>query len=850
MLRVLPFLLVSSLTWAASTPDPPHAVAVRTSTAPVIDGKLDDPVWQNAPLHAGFRQEYPKDGADPTEPTDVRILYDDKNLYFAVRNHDSDPKGIVTRLTRRDRDIEADWLCIYVDSRNDKNTAWFFQLSPAGVKVDGQTFNDNQHSLDWDGVWDGAVSTDAGGWNAEFAIPLTLLRFTAADANQFGFQVLRHVSRKRENTEWAYAPRTVQGYVSTFGKIDGITGIKPRRAFELRPYVLARASASTPEGGGFFGLTGEDVDADLDADLELGLDLKLGLTSELALDATLNPDFGQVEADQVVLNLTRFETFFPEKRPFFLEGRELFETPLQLVYPRRIGRPPTGFGPGDSLRGEEVVASSGSLRIWGASKVTGTIAPKVNFAALAAVTAAEEVTVIDSAGARRDVDASPERLYAALRARWAPSAGSFIGMTATAVTRLGGEIASARLNHDAYTQSIDGWWQPTGRLLLTAQAALSERVGGTALAGPDGLSCEEGPDCRPVVRADGREIGPGDVGFGAQTGFEYSSKHIFSRGSLRTLSPTFDVNDIGFIPQWGRHDVSAVLGYRENDATGIFHNYAIIPFAEAHATWEGKPSWAFAGLDFEAELKGFIFTSPQLGFALPGTYDPLETFDGAYFENKPLFDTNWIVRSNPSARLSGFIRPNYRHDLGGRGWRLGADAGLTLQAASNVELSLEPSVGVENNQLRFFDCQTASGEACVHDDGMRDYTFAELDSRFLSLVFRGTYTLTTTFSVQAYAQLFLADGSFDRFRSTTTMGDRPTIDREDLSLTGEMTDAGDFETAALNLNLVARWEPLRGSTFFFVYTRAQESPFSTLSRLGRGTTVDVLLLKFVYFFGV
>jgi Domain of unknown function (DUF5916)/Carbohydrate family 9 binding domain-like len=850
MRRCLALLLaLFPLVASADKPPPARVVAVRIDRPPAIDGKLDDEAWTKAPVATGFRQEAPSDGAKVTEETEFWITYDDKNLYVAVRNHDSNPAGIISRLTRRDRDIQADWTCLFIDSRDDRNTAWFFQLSPAGVKVDGQQWNDTNTSYDWDGVWDGEVSTDAGGWNAEFAIPFTALRFEEKDVNRFGFQVIRNVSRKRETSKWAYAPRNSQGFVSLFGYIDGITKVKPRRVFELRPYLLARAGVSTPEGGGFFGQTGEDVDADLDADVEVGLDLKLGLTSELTLDATINPDFGQVEADQVVLNLTRFETFFPEKRPFFLEGRELYETPLQLVYPRRIGRPATGLARGSRFGDETVVDAEGALRIWGATKVTGTIVPKVNLAVLAAVTGAEQVALVDDDGMRRETELAPERLYAAFRTRYAPAEGAFIGATATAVTRLGGTIQNARADHDAYTQAVDGWLQGSGRWRLTGQIALSERVGGAEGQAPGGLPCEmTDPACRPIVRADGTQLSPGDVGWGSKVFFEYSVPKLFTRLDLRALSPTFDVNDIGFLPQWGRHDLIAVVGFREPHGSGIFHNWAVIPYFDGTLDYEGKPSAGFVGVDMEAELKGFVFTSPDIGIFLPGTYDPLETFDGAYFENKPNVTSSWHTNTNQAAMVSGFVNLFYKHDLGGRGWRFAAETGVSLQAASNLELAIEPSFGIESNQKRFFGCAAMSGEPCVFDEGERRYTFADLDSRFFSATFRGTYTLTTNFSIQGYAQLFLADGEFDRFGTVDTTGRRPTIEREDLvPAPGEQTDDGNFESASLNVNLVARWEPLRGSTLFFVYTRSQESPFSRLGQLGRGPTVDVVLLKFVYF---
>src|SRR5262249_20156341 len=272
-------------------------------------------------------------------------------------------------------------------------------------------------SYEWDGVWEGASAIGAQGWSAEFRIPLTQLRFSDEEEQTWGIQVHRGVSRKRERSMWVFIPDNSNSWVSRAGHITGIRGLKPSRTVELRPYLVGRARGRTEDGLAFLGATS---DGRQKVDFDLGGDLKLGLTSRLVLDATVNPDFGQVEADQVVLNLSRYETFFPEKRPFFLEGRDVFESPFNMFYPRRIGRPLGGLAIGDTYYGEggprQVVDLPRPPRIYGAAKVTGSVSDNLSVAALGAVTGPESVTL---GGMSEDnVHVGSSRGYGVVRARY------------------------------------------------------------------------------------------------------------------------------------------------------------------------------------------------------------------------------------------------------------------------------------------------------------------------------------------------------------------------------------------------------------------------------------------------
>jgi hypothetical protein len=836
--------------------------AIRTPRAPWCEGRLDDAVWQAAPSDDRFTQIQPAQGKAPSEHTSFKVMYDDTYLYVAVRCDDTEPENIVTRLTRRDRDIEADWVSVSIDSRNDHASASLFQLSAAGVQVDGQYFNDADFSTDWDAVWNGAVSRDATGWSAEFAIPLTVLRFSSDDVQSWGVQIHRNLSRKREQMMWSYRQGGRAFGVSRFGYITGLQGLHQKRTFELRPYVLGRFDSHIDEGRGFLGAGGG---ADNDATIEAGIDAKIGLTSRLTLDLTVNPDFGQVEADQVVLNLSRFETFFPEKRPFFLEGRDLFETPIQLFYPRRIGRPTLGLGRGDAfypgriddgMYVPEIVRPDTSLRLWTATKVTGDASNHVSVAALGAITGSESVSVRNEDGTVESYDVAGERSYGVLRGRYALGEGDFLGVTGTAVNRLAGDTYRASADHDAYAQAVDFAWQEAN-WRTTGQFAVSEWAGGPKYRNRDsGGHCTEdeylmNTRCVPIARANGSIMGPGTVGYGAQLHTAYQTTNNILRLDYTGHSPTFDVNDAGFSQTFDRHELKAVGGFADKEAGDYFLYQGVYPFALSAVGFDGSPQYSLIGVDLEAQFTNFVFTSPEQWILLPKHYDSFETFDGAHFEQPAAWEGHWEASTNPGKMFSVYGRYNWFLGFDGKTRSTSLFTQLNLQATSNVEISLEPEVGIDRS-VRFYQCTVdgdTTGKSCLVDDARHEYIFGDLKSRFLSGTLRATMTILPELSIQGYAQWFMADGKWSNFKETHTTGDRPDIERNELSSATdfEYTGDDDFEQSSLNVNLVMRWEVRPGSTLFAVYTRNQGADYFSPKRLTEGPTEDLVLVKFQYF---
>ncbi|MDQ8155193.1 MAG: DUF5916 domain-containing protein, partial [Gemmatimonadota bacterium] len=391
-----PLLIAAQIALAANTtavaprdvaPPPGRASATvaqasRAARGIVIDGRDDDDAWRGAQIIDAFRQFDPVENGDPRGfRTEARVTYDDRNLYVFVRAFDPRPDSLRALLARRDVKTQSDWLHLMIDSYHDRRTGYRFTVNPVGVQRDVYMSNDGDEDLSWDAVWGVATRVEQDAWTAEYRIPFSQLRFARADTHTFGLAIWRDVGRTNERLSWPLYHRNKPGMVSQFGELRGIDRIATPRRLEATPYTVAK-DLSHPEADGRFGRQQA---------ASLGADLKYGLTSNLTLDATINPDFGQVEADPSVLNLTAFEQFYEERRPFFLEGQGIFRYDLNcndgacsgLFYSRRIGRSP-------QLGGQYYDASNPlNTTILGAAKVTGRLANGLSIGAMDAVTQRE-----------------------------------------------------------------------------------------------------------------------------------------------------------------------------------------------------------------------------------------------------------------------------------------------------------------------------------------------------------------------------------------------------------------------------------------------------------------------------
>jgi hypothetical protein len=820
----------------------PRIRAVRTPQPPVIDGKLDDAAWARAVPSDTFTQHFPDEGAPPSERTSVRILYDDDAIYVGV-DCPQVHSPVVKRLMRRDSQLPSDGVWLDIDSRRDGVSAFHFSINAAGVLGDAIHFNDLDYSAAWDAVWEGRAADTPKGYSVEFRIPLYVLRFEALPIQDWGFQLRRFVEARQETMDWAFFPRSAGSYIPLFGRVDDLSELRPTRSLQLRPFVLGRLRHRASDVAAGAGTLAHGWDAAVSA----GLDAKVSVTNELALDLTLNPDFGQVEADTVVLNLSTFETFFPEKRPFFLEGIDAFATPRSIVYTRRIGSQPAT--PTLAPTGETLIDAPEPSPIYGAAKLVGTIGGRTTVGVLSAVTGGNDVGVRTADG---DVlrNAAPPAAYNALRWKRLVGAHTMIGALATATNRFeplyapdqrcGASrvlpAADGRCTNDAYVLSVDGRWRSqNGNYAVGAQALTTALVHGLARKQSDGI------DIRPGAFSPGGSLSVDKVG---GTRWLWS---LYQQVSGRQL----ELNDLGYLDRKNDFQGAASLTYR-----------TIEPWwktVETRTTWRADLRRTLDGLDLVRstsltswwQLSGFWAVSVSL-IGRAAVFDDREMGDGTALQRAGRWGGTLAFSGDPRRRVLWSLSGQALKIANGQHFE--ASGTLTLRALPQLELDLIPTATYDEGEPRYLATTLTS------PSGPRDYLLGAQQARSVGATLRAAYTFTPELSLQVYGQAFLARVHYTRFFTAGTDGPREQVGLSSLvPTTVAMPENYDKLTSTLNLNVVLRWEYLLGSTAFLVYTRAQTPsltpglPGATSLDLrpiyqGRAAS-DVIMLKIAYWWG-
>ena len=803
---------------AAGGPVPPKVSPTRTSVPIAIDGRLDEAAWGSAPVDDAFVQQYPIEGAAPTERTELRVLYDDRALYVGIICFERS-RPVVARLTRRDRVVASDRVTVDISSRADRLTAFHFGVNAAGVLDDGIYFDDASYSGDWDENWEAATSIGPAGWSAEIRIPFRILRFQAADVQRWGFEVERYSESRHEWDQWSFRPRAAAGFVSTFGTLEGLEGLQPTRPFELRLVGLMRLRHRDAEV--LAGMPGPA--SDWHGDVEL--DGKGHPTQGTTLDLTVNPDFGQVDADQVILNLTTTELVYPEKRPFFLEGIDTFTTPRAILYTRRIGAQPSA----PTLNSGEVLADSvNPSRIWGAAKLVGAAGRRTNVGLLTALTGENTVDVQGADLSRGSRVVDPMSLFNALRVRRLWGQGGDVGLLATAVNRF--QAGPERLKNDAYVAAADGHWHsPSANYLLAGQvvAALLER--GPPKAQPDGIASV-----------------PGTLALGATlTAAKQGGEHWLASTSQAISGRQLDYNDFGYLDRKNDYNAYADLTYRTLtprwNTTDTYLNLAL----SHRQTLDGIPLGDNVRLQGGATFQNFWVTSAAVYFN-SRFFDDRETGDGLALERASLWGAEWYLATDTRRLVSGALWLQARDIADGA--QYAGSASVFVRPLSRLELEIDPTALFTSGEPRFMQLDAGT------------YRFGRLTATDVGVTVRSTVGLLPTLTFQLYGQLFLATKHFSDTSSYVPAGEGPL--RAELHL-GQLTpDAAapsDTQQAVLNVNAVLRWEYRLGSVIFLVYTRAQSPTVPATSpgfpRLdlaplnGNHGSTDILLLKASYWWG-
>lgn len=815
---------------------PPQITSTYVRQAPDLDGRLDDAAWRGAMIVSDFTQVEPEDGTAPSERTEVRLVYDGSALYIGARLYDSEPEAVVGRLGRRDTPTASDQFWVIIDSYHDHRTAYRFSVNPAGVRTDEVATNDDMDGDDsWEPVWAVATRVDSLGWVVEMEIPFSQLRFPGGEEQVWGINFARRIFRKNERVRWSWVPNTEQGYASNFGHLLGLQDIPAPRRLELLPYTVGKADykgAIDPDNpfthGGVY-------------DLSAGFDLKYGVTSGLTLDATVNPDFGQVEADPAVVNLSAFETYFEERRPFFVEGADLFQFGAgsggfvfgapQLFYSRRVGRSPSRpvFEPGG------YVDYPNATKILGAAKLSGKTG-RWSIGVMNALTSREYARVISDGGGESTTQVEPLANYAVLSLRRDFRDGaSGIGLLGTSTLRDLNDPAFHYLRSSAFSGGVDFFHRFDNDQFVVNGSFAASHVRGDELAitGTQRSSARyyQRPD-QDYVSVDTTATSLSGYAASIQAG-KVSGNWTYATDFF-AYSPGFEINDAGFESVVDRIFWGIRLQRRWLDPGKVFRNFRI------NATF--AQSWNFGGTA--------LGRSPYLGiggqflnywnFNLGFSYSfraqsDKATRGGPLRESPQTWNAESFVSTDSRKPVAaGFFAGYAGNEYGGWGIYSGLD--IAVRPTGSLSFTLTPSFE-RTHSMGFYVTQRQDSLAVATFGGR--YVFSELKQTILDLTLRLDMAVTPNLSLQLWAQPYVSSGdyfgfkelaepgTFNHLRYGVDGGSTISYDENSNFYTVDPDGDGpaepfdflnpDFSTRSLRTNLVLRWEYMPGSTLYLVW---------------------------------
>ena len=844
---------------SAAKPRVLHATALGANQ-PLIDGTLDDPAWCEAPAGSDFVQTSPNPGALATLPAVVRVMYDDAAVYVAVRLFDPSPDSVLAPYPRRDDENTSDWVFVEVDTRFDRRSGYSFGLNPRGVQVDGTWSNDIDFDTAWNGVWSGAARIDSAGWAAEYRIPwsqVALGRSTVGAPLTWGINVYRYTPHRGESDNWSPRLPTVVGIVSHFNQLQGLTVPRHSGSLELVPY--AAASGTRSPTGSSQNATG-------------GGDLRFRPTPSTFVGISVHPDFGQVEADPSQVNLTTFETFFPEQRPLFLEGADVFQFNSQLgftsrgtsfdqespFYSRRIGRPPHGSIPDAALSAEVPQATT----LLGAGRFSGRIG-EWSGGIFSAVTDEEDARYVDPTGVDRRLTVEPLTSFTVARTtREFRGGASAVGVMGTLVNRA--DMTSSLdslLPSSAIVLGTDFRHRFAGDRYELSGFALGSRVEGSAEA----IEAIRLDPRHGYGRADLPNPDDSTTSHTSLTGGSAQARIARVDGSLlwdiagRVVTPGFEINDQGFQRNANWLLLAGTWRYRVYRPGHTIRRWSVGSNQLGIGwTFDGEQRATIANLSGSLDLRSYWGGSLSLDHEFPVT-DP-EVLRGGPALPIP-------ARNRITANAYTDSRKRWQITVTGSGERESKSESLVGSLSvdfggfvtDRLQLGISPYVASATEGWQYVDQP-------VDASGTRRYFLGRLEQTTTSLTARMTYAFSPKLTLQLYTQAFLSGGSYDRFKEVVAKQVReiaPARITHDVQAGQYIIDPGTATTATfsepafserdLNLNFVLRWEFLPGSTLYWVWTRRGSDPTTQpfdlhqdLDRLWSAPASDALLVKISY----
>lgn len=866
-------LILSSLT-SFSQDEKVYATKLVRSNSIVIDGKTDEPVWDKVEWSYGFIQHSPDNGNKPSQITGFKTVYDQKNIYVAIKAFDTFPDSISKRMARRD-DMDGDFISVQFDSYNDDRTAFGFIVSVAGVRSDFIiSENGDNMDFDWNPIWETKTNIESDGWVAEIRIPLSQLRFSNNSEQGWGLQIGRYIFRKEEISTWNFAAQDAHGWVSEFGQLQGIDYIKSEKETSITPYFVGKLETDQKKEENSFSFNKK-------YSMNGGLDGKFGITNNLILDFTINPDFGQVEADPSEVNLTAYETFFSEKRPFFIEGRNIMTMQMmpggggmgaeQIFYSRRIGRRPHYY---PDLNDNEYISFPDNTDIIGAFKITGKTKNGWSVGILESVTSKEEALIYNSASEKyHSMQVEPLTNYFLTRLQKDNNSGNTImGGMITATNRNINQAHLEYIHKSAYTGAVDfAQYFKDKKYKIEFKGFFSHVTGSEEAI----LNTQES-SARYFQRPDADHLEIDSnltslTGTGGTLGLYKISDGHFNYGMiLNWRSPGLELNDMGYLREADQISDIIWADYKYWEPIGIFRNI-FVNFA----------AWSFWNFNFENLTTGFnIHTNLQ--FKNYWNFNAMIDYNGSTLSSSLLRGgPSFIIPSklNMMLNIGTDSKKMVQFELGTFIQEGKYDfinmynyfAEINFKPFNSITISLEPSLNFRKDELQYVDSYAYNNQT--------SYLLAEIDQTTLALSLRINVSLSPNLSIQYYGHPFISSGNYSSFKLVNDERNdlykyRTTVlqpnqisyeEQQELYLIDQNIDGSTdyvFENPNFNFlefksNLVARWEFSPGSVIYLVWTQNRNDSYSSgkfdfrndVDNLFSDYPYNVFLVKLSYRFG-
>jgi hypothetical protein len=802
------FLFSAAVLIAASRRNVPEIRAARAGETITVDGKLQENVWQREGYTALIQRD-PDEGALPTERTEVFLAYNDDGLYVAGKCFHSGTDSITGGIARRDKFVESDWFWFFLDPNCDRQSGFGFAVNPDGSIQDAKLYQDIFEDMDWDGIWEAAAQKESGLWTFEMFIPFSQLRFNKQDVYEWGVNFKRYILSNAEHDYFVMVPKDETGFVSRFGRLTGMEGIRPPTRLFISPYVMGKYTDAP-------GIAESPFKTDLRYGKNAGLDLKYGLTGNLTLDVAINPDFGQAEADPATVNLSAFETYYSEKRTFFIEGSDIFYFGANpsggtwgcywrqpnMFYSRRIGRQPAGS---PVHEGEALIPDAST--ILGAAKVSGK-AGKWSVGSITAITQ-REYAEVDQNGTRVRDPIEPMTYYGVFRGlREINDGDQGLGFMVTGVKRnQNDEQLTAINNNSAVVAGLDGWtffgkersWALMGQMAYSSVQGTEERISALQLSSNHYFQ-------RPGYESAGLDTTRTRLsGFTGRFGLKKTRGNWMAQAAYGVISPGFNTNDLGYMSGTNVHNGHIAVGYRWLKPTNWYRSIYFNVMTSRNFDFDGVRLFSqyYTALSMVLPNYWALYGSAQL---TPEGMDQHATRGGPYLRYPGYGFYSLGLNTDQRKTIQFELEAMYRDTHDGT-LMAGIEGGFTFKPFASLRLALYSGYTLSTSNQQWLDNIEDAAAAC----GYR-YIFASIIRKTVEGVLRLDWGITPVLSLQVYMQPFFSIGRYSNTREVT--------DAEAGTFAPYAYNEGDpdFNYKSYRANVVLRWEYLPGSLLYLVWT--------------------------------